>query len=76
MAEKLADLNNALKAQNEEDSYDDDDSVDFDDYDIDFDEYEEDLDVIEVYDEDGNLVATYDSSEYDELKKQKIHGYT
>ena len=71
--EKLANLHEAIKAQgdHEEEMNDgDDDEGDSydDDYDVDYEYEEEELDVIEVYDEDGNLVATYDSSEYDKLK--------
>ena len=50
-------------------AYDDYYGADY--YGMDYNDYneEEELDVIEVYDEEGNLIATYDTDEYDRLKK-------
>ena len=66
--DKLANLSDAIKAQEEENDVEDDLDDFIEDYDYD-DFEEEELDVIEVYDQDGNLVATYDSTEYEKLKR-------
>ncbi len=60
-----------LKSLHSEVNVREEEEEDYDDYDYNYSDFEEEeLDIIEVYDEDGNLVATYDSSEYDQLKKQ------
>ena len=66
--EKIENLTGSMKLNEEND--DDDDEYD-ENFDIDYNDYneEEELDVIEVYDEEGNLIATYDTDEYDRLKK-------
>ena len=38
---------------------------------IDVDSLDEGLDIIEVYDEDGELVGTYTGAEFDKLKRNK-----
>lgn len=38
---------------------------------IDVDSLDERLDIIEVYDEDGELVGTYTGAEFDKLKRNK-----
>ena len=38
---------------------------------IDVDALDEGLDIIEVYDEDGELVGTYTGAEFDKLKRNK-----
>ena len=68
--------------EKEEEIDDDDEELDIldrlrDDYseevweEIDVDALDEGLDIIEVYDEDGELVGTYTGAEFDKLKRNK-----